>query len=223
MHIVQSKILDKLTYADTLRYSELRPEKTESNLFAYHLKCLIKDGYIEKQDSNYTLSSMGKSYVDKISHRSLKVRWQPKIITILDIVNDKGETLLFRRKHQPYIEMLAFPTGKLHMFETVEEASMREISEKLEFEPFKIEHRGIVYVTVAENGVDITQVLAHVFHGRTNQDFAADDTFRAARFWADPHQFDDKEYLPGFWEIKELLKSPDFFFDELKFDLADYS
>lgn len=151
MHIVQSKILDKLTYAKTLRYSQMKPEKTESNLFSYHLKSLIKDRYIEKtENGEYTLSSKGKSYVDKISHRSLKVRQQPKIITLLDLVNDKGETMLYRRKHQPYIGMLAFPTGKLHMYESVLDAANREVKEKLEFSEVSLRHRGIVYVTVRD-------------------------------------------------------------------------
>lgn len=226
MHIVQSKILDKLTYAEKLRYSELRPEKTESNLFAYHLKVLIKDGYIEKDADYYTLASKGKSYVDKISHRSLKTRRQPKIITLLDLVNSEGETMLYRRKHQPYIGMLAFPTGKLHMYERIEDAANREVIEKLGFDGVKLEHRGMAYITVIDGGVNITQVLAHVFHGETDHKFQQDDVLRATRFWGKPEDFDDKEYLPGFYEIKELIKThkkEELFFDQLFFDLQDYA
>jgi len=222
MHIVQSKILDKLTYAENLRYSELRPDRTESNLFAYHLKSLITDGYINKVGDHYTLSSKGKSYVDKISHRSLKVRQQPKIITLIDLVNDRGETMLYRRNHQPYIGMLAFPTGKLHMNERVEEATQRELKEKLDFEDIKLEHRGMVYVSVSDDGEFITQVLAHIFHGKTNQEIAVDDSRRVVRFWGKPEDYPENEYIPGFFQIKELLKQDGLFFDEFFFDLADY-
>ncbi len=223
MHIVQSKILDKLTYAKELRYSQIRPQRIESNLFAYHLKELLKDGYIEKNDKLYTLTAKGKSHVDKISHRSLKVRQQPKIITLLDITNSKGQTMIYRRKHQPFIGMLSYPSGKLHMYEHIAEAANREVREKLEFSKVTLEHRGIVYMAYREDGENISQVLAHVFHGAYNHEFERDDTLRATRFWADPKKYDKKEFVPGFWEIKKLLKQKDFFFDEFFFDLKDYS
>jgi ADP-ribose pyrophosphatase YjhB (NUDIX family) len=221
MHIVQSKILDKLTYAEELRYSQMRPERTESNLFAYHLKCLMKDGYIVKSEQNYTLSAKGKSYVDMISHQSLKVRHQPKIVTLLDLVNSSGETMLYRRKHQPYIGMLGYPSGKLHVDEKIESAAQRELKEKLHMEGVELEHRGIVYVRISDNGVFISQVLAHVFHGTTDEEISEKDVLRAERFWGKPSDFAENEYIPGFFEIKNLLSKGEFFFDELFFDLAD--
>ncbi len=40
------------------------------------------------------------------------------------------------------------------------------------------------------------------------------------KIWVE--DYDKKEYLPGFFEIKDLLKQEELFFAELSFDLADY-
>lgn len=52
---IQSEILSKLLTAETLRYSEARPENVESDLYNYHLKFLIQKGLVEKNDNGYSL------------------------------------------------------------------------------------------------------------------------------------------------------------------------
>ena len=220
MHIIQTKIFEKLVFNERLRFSELRPARVESNLFVYHLKQLIKDGLIEKQDRYYTMTPQGMAYTDRISYKTMKERKQPKIITMLDITNDCGETVLYRRQHQPYIGMVGYPSGKVHMEDRIADAAQREVREKIGFAcPVTLQHCGDVYVAISKNGFLISRVLGHVFVGRTNQPIENTQTNNVVRFWADYTTIEAHEMLPGMPEIKHSIASGSFFFAELSFDL----
>ncbi len=224
MHIIQRKIIDKLTYADKLRYSQIRPERTESNLFAYHLKQLIKDGYLNKIDKYYQLAPKGKFYVDRLSLSSLKTRQQPKIVTLIDISNSKGQNLIYRRPHQPYIGMLGFPSGKIHLDEPIMEAAKREVREKLHIKSPELHHRGMVYLSILENDILISQILAHVFTGVSEVEFDTHDPLNKQRFWGKYKDYQASEFIPGYEEIIGMINSSQvLFFDELRFNIRSKS
>src|SRR5918996_1637704 len=104
MHYIQQKILHGLTHVDSARFSALRPSEIASNHFIYHLKQLIRDRLVLKnQDGSYSLTPAGKAYVDKVSFDGFRPRSQPKIVNLIACQNRKGEYLLYKRKHQPFI------------------------------------------------------------------------------------------------------------------------
>lgn len=225
MHIIQREILDKLTYAKELRYAAMRPKRIESNLFSYHLKELVKDGYVSRLENGaYTMNTKGKAYVDRISHRSLSVRVQPKIVTLLYLENSNGEQLLVRRKHQPYIDMVGLPSGKLHLSERIADAAQRELVEKTEMSDIALRHAGMAYVEMRENGEFISQILAHVQVGKTD-DIKKYGTGggRVQPLWLKAKDVPVSELIPGTLEIIDLIHTGEFFFAEFCFDLADYS
>jgi len=165
MHIIQTNIIKALYYKPKLRYSQLRPDGVESNLFQYHLTRLIKEGFIKKEGEFYTLTAKGQTYVDKLSTKNFKTREQAKIITILAIENANGEEAIYIRKHQPYYGHYSHPTGKIHFGESIYEAAERELKEKLGLKA-SLEHRGDVYVTISGKEGVITSILGHCFHGK---------------------------------------------------------
>ena len=131
-HHIQKSILEMLMYRSTARFRDLRPPKTDTNLFTYHLQALIKAGLVKKLPTGYSLSTKGLSYVDRVSTENRMIRMQPKIISMLLIQNSDGDVLLQRRTKQPYIDSWTLPYGKLHIDdESVEEAAQREAFEKL--------------------------------------------------------------------------------------------
>jgi len=131
MHYLQKKILDKLIYAKELPFSKLRPAGIESNHFAYHLKQLIRQKLVEKTPQGYRLGTSGLAYIDRLSMKTLEPRPQPKIITMLEITDGQGRTVLYQRRTQPYLGLIGRPTGKVHLGETISQAAQREAAEKL--------------------------------------------------------------------------------------------
>jgi len=222
VHFIQSKIIDKLLYNEQLRYAQLRPPNIESNHFAYHLKELQKDGLIEKVGRNYTLAPKGLAYVDRLSHKNMKPRTQPKIVTILCVSNERGEQLLFQRNYQPYIHKWGFPSGKTHLEEPVHNAAVRELEEKTGVIGIDLEHRGDVYIEIRHHDFMISKVLGHVFSGNVHSSAKFAETHRGTCVWASLGSFKKEDYIPGVSELHQLVvSSKEFFFQEITKELTD--
>jgi len=219
MHYIQKKILDKLIYNETQRYSELKPAGIESNNFAYHLKELLKAGLLIKRDRGYFLSPQGKAYVDRVSHETLDIRKQPKIITLLSLTNNKGELLLTKRNHQPYIDYVGYPSGKLHVGERVMEAAQREVKEKLGIEAQKLEQLGVLNIAISEANYVVSHVLAVVYAGEVTVAAKPLNNRRAEYFWTPQSSIREFMLIPGFLETQRLIASGDEFFGEFEFSL----
>lgn len=150
-HIGRSIIAYLMTH-EYARFSEMRPERVDTNLFSYHLKLLMKADYVTKTDKGYTLSGKGLIYVDRVSTEKMNVRTQPKIITMLLIQDGYGKVLLQKRTKQPYINTWTLPYGKIHIDdESVLAAAARESREKLGHDPHKLRHAGDCYIVVGKN------------------------------------------------------------------------
>ncbi len=207
MHSYENYILHRLALSDRRRFSELKPKGAESNLFIYHLKNLIKSGLVKKLDQGYSLTTAGERYVDKLSLADLRVRFQPKIVTVILCKNKHGEYLVYRRKRQPFFGMECFPYGKIHFGETIAGAANRELLEKTGVTA-RLTHRGDAYLTVRKNGELVSHMLCHVFIGTnpTGELLAESDIGACA--WKDPRQIKAKDLIPGFFGIFRYAKTP---------------
>jgi len=210
-HHIQKYIIDVLMYAQVARFRDLRPPKTDTNLFSYHLGSLVKSGMVTKVDGGYSLSLAGLSYVDRVSTEKKAIRTQPKIITMLLIQNGDGDILLQRRQKQPYINAWTLPYGKLHIDDpTVMSAAKREAKEKLELVEQEMRHVGDCYIRVTMDDEILSTTLAHVFK------FNRDDIQTSADImWVRPHKLHAYALAPAVEEIvsRGFFNDP-FFFEE---------
>src|SRR4051812_38755839 len=101
-HHIQRDIINRLMHHQSLRFSELKPEGMESNIFMYHIAQLKKLKYIAKNDQGYHLLHKGLQYVDGIRTDTLRPYQQPKVIAIIVLQNSQGAWLMAERKMQPY-------------------------------------------------------------------------------------------------------------------------
>lgn len=220
-HHLQLKILHKLTLTETARYSQLKPPTIESNLFIYHLKRTMADKLVVKNsDGTYSLSKAGLAYADKVSLSSFKLRSQPKIVNLIACSNRRGQWLLYRRKHQPFIGRSGFPYGKIHLGETIKQSSERELHEKTNLKT-ELTHRGDAYITVFDDNELLVHTLFHIHSGRNPVGSLKEATSIGYCYWADIDTKRPELYFPGFLEILKLLKRPNHerFFAEFTFQI----
>ncbi len=238
-HHIERSIIAYLMTHEYARFSEMRPSNIDTNLFTYHLKILVKQGYIEKSENGYTLSGKGLIYVDRVSVDKMRLRTQPKIITMLLIQDGYGKVLLQKRGKQPYINTWTLPYGKLHIDdESVLAAAIREATEKLNFTPHKVRHAGDCYIVVGKNSrVDIqpdmagslqdgdtialggheafaieTRTLVHVVRFETDA-IAASEHLQ----WAEPLDLPKLKLAPAVEQIvARAFFGDEFFFEEFK-------
>jgi len=214
-HHIQRHIIGVLMFQKLARFRDLRPPKTDTNLFTYHLKVLLKNGLVSKTDSGYTLSQKGMSYVDRVSTDKFTIRSQPKVITMMVIQNSDGDVLLQKRTKQPYIDTWTLPYGKLHIDDpTIAAAAERETFEKLGLKNQPLTHAGDCYIRVKANGAILSTTLAHVF--RFNRDdIATNETTQ----WARPHKLAQYELAPAVEAIvTRTFFNDDHFFEEFEED-----
>lgn len=63
MHETQLGILNKLLFAKTLHYKDLKYDKAiENNTFQFHLNKVIEMGYVQKVEGVYSLTTDGKKF-----------------------------------------------------------------------------------------------------------------------------------------------------------------
>jgi ADP-ribose pyrophosphatase YjhB (NUDIX family) len=214
-HHLQRQIIERLTYADSLRFSDLKPAELESNIFMYHIRQLQKLGLVDKDETGkYKLSIAGLTYVDSISFTSLKVRKQPKLISILAVKNQRGEWLLAKRKIQPYIGEYMFVSGKQHFGESSKDHAARELHEKTGMQ-IPLELRGFIDIQISSSeGTLMTHILGGVYVGTCENNGFPQDTPKFAFEWVKDLENVKDKLMPGTYKITELLASRDDLFYE---------
>lgn len=212
MHWIQKHILRQLAVNDTLRYTDLKPDNVEGNLFMYHLNQLVNDDLINKNDKKYQLSTTGKKYVSSMSLKSGSTRRQPRIVVMFIAQNKNGEYLLFKWKRQPYLNLISFPFGKIHYGCSVLDLANKELEWKSGLKD-KIEYSGDIYVQTIKGNETIDHYLAHIFRVTDISGKIQSDGIQGKSFWSRIEDFEDNEFIPGFKELIHIIetkKSPCF-------------
>lgn len=204
IHNIQKHILKTLTLLSDISYSKLKPKLTEGNLFVYHLRKLINEGYIDNKNQKYRLTSKGESFVDRVSLESFQERIQPKIVTLL-CIEKSGEFLLYRRSRSPFTNHIGFPYGKIHMGEKLKDSAIRELKEKTGLKS-SIKYKGHVYVTVHKETELISQMLFHVFYGKNPEGELKSDSLIGECFWGKIKDIPQQDLIPGVSKILKLIK-----------------
>ena len=218
-HHIQKYILLYLMEHKFARFRDMRPPKTDTNLYSYHLKLLQKQHFVEKAQQGYTLGVPGQLYVDRINANSAKLSPQPKVITMLVIQNDVGGVLMYPKLRQPFIERWTVPFGKVHNGDaSILEAAKREAREKVAVDDIDLRHAGDCYIRVRYQDDVTISSLAHIFYGQTDQHSLANDHLK----WIPPHKIDSIETAPAMKKIiaRTFFQDPYFFeeFDETWYD-----
>ena len=134
LHPIQLSILKKLLFANTLRYTDIKPDKElENNQFDYHLDKLIKEEFIEKNNKIYTLTNYEKEFANRMNVKTGRMKQQAKLTTVICCVNTKAqphEYLIYTRRKHPFYGCQGFPTEKVWFGENIEEAVLRGLKEE---------------------------------------------------------------------------------------------
>ncbi len=222
MHEIRKQIFKKLSEAKTARYSELKGKTLDGNIFSYHLKSLIREGYVRRKDRGYSLTPKGKNLVSGVSFESFSERAQPKIVTTI-VLEHKGKYLLYRKKREPFLNNISFPYGKIHIEERVAEAANRELFEKTGLTA-KLRYRGHVYIMVHDETELVTHILSHVFSGtQLKGKLENEDASNTGCFWSRLDAVPKSQLLPGVAQIARLVKDnpTKLFFEEYSLNTSD--
>ena len=129
---IEKEILEKLMYNSSLNYNSLWDKKKyPSSKFNYHLKKLVQDELLYKNDSGeYELSQRGNQYIAELNNKKLEKQTIPLTCSFVLCINKNREVLLQIRKKQPYLGIINIPGGKVQFGESTYDAGIRELYEE---------------------------------------------------------------------------------------------
>lgn len=132
IHQTQTQILRELLFKTSANFASLqKASKLDSDHFKFHLKRLLELGYIQKnKDNQYSLSTKGKEYANRLDTDDNTIEKQPKVSVALVIENNDGKFLIQQRLKQPYFGFWGLATGKVRWGETLIETAARELMEE---------------------------------------------------------------------------------------------
>jgi 8-oxo-dGTP pyrophosphatase MutT (NUDIX family) len=130
---IQNHILSKLKNAQSLRYSELQPEKVPNDLFNYHLQFLVKKGFVSKSGEGYSLSVKGIKHVADPypTNDAITSLFKINVITIVSrVIKGKIEILNQKRTSNPSYGKIGVPGGVVLKGELIEPAATRKLKQE---------------------------------------------------------------------------------------------
>ncbi len=203
MHWIARHILRELTFTDTLRYTELKPDAVEGNLFQYHARKLEKQGLIERSGDGYTLTPAGSQFVADLSRTKLMSRFPgPRVVIMVVAQNETGEQLLFRWRRHPYRGQVSFPFGRYFAGRSVLDMAAEHLRSKSGYEG-DIAFMGDVHLITAED-----HLLIQVFSATNLRAELSSDNLTGTSFWGDWGAVPAAERLPGMNEIVAWVQDP---------------
>lgn len=133
IHDFQISILRELLFKPKARFSDLNKVDVTNDHFSFHLKHLIKEGLVVKQDGKYSLTIEGKEFANRMDTDSLKLEKQGKVAVALHAVkktNGVIEYLVHQRLKEPFYGWYGSHSGKVRWGETPMECAKREFLEE---------------------------------------------------------------------------------------------
>lgn len=215
LHHIQKSILDILATTESSRYSDLKPNDMDGNIFSYHLKQLIGGHYVIKNDDgSYRLTIKGKEY---IVHRYEDTLTQAHSIFLIAL--RRGDDWLMReRLVQPLLGMSGFIHGEPIADTPLLETAMWRLQDKTGLSvPLSVHSSGLI--RISRSGTLESFSHAIILTGQTQEDISVTDDKTGRNYWLPTSNLQDTSILPSCMAIVNLLDSKDTVPFELSYQL----
>lgn len=210
-------ILSQLKHKESARFSDLKLPNMSTNAFSYHLKKLVKEGWLKKTEQGYVLGTRGLAYMDREASDKL-VRSQPNVTIVLLIQDGYGKVLLKKRAEQPYLSTWGLPAASASVADTsILEAGRWACRQFVKTVPDNIRHVGDCYVRVKKDSLALGSHLNHVIRLELDNIEITDDFM-----WTKPLDLSQMQLVPGTENIiTRAFFNDTFFFEEFTVQLSD--
>jgi hypothetical protein len=203
LHHIQKNILDRLATLTTSRYRDIKPADMDGNIFTYHLRQLITDKQVIKnEDGTYALSPKGKDY---IVHRYENSLTQAHSIFLIAI-KCGNEWLMRERLVQPLLGMSGFIHGEPIAIEPLIETATKRLQEKTGLQvPLSVHSSGLIRIAHGSTIESFSHAI--ILTGETNDDITIREDPTGRNYWLAAADLAKDDILPSCLDIVNLLSS----------------
>jgi hypothetical protein len=185
-----------------MRYNELKPKDLDGNVFTYHLKGLIVDNLVQKNETGeYSLTYAGRDY---IVHRNEDSALSAHSIFLI-VLKRQSEYLLRCRDVQPLIGYTGFVHGEPEAGVDIIQTASKRLQDKT-----GIHDAGLAVVgsaLIAQYRLDELQSYSHavIILGETQSDIEIKSDGTGHNFWASLDSVE--KLLPSCEDIVAMVDS----------------
>jgi ADP-ribose pyrophosphatase YjhB (NUDIX family) len=220
-HHIQNEILYRLSFDESLRFTELRPAEIENKLFDYHLKQLIKDNLVQKgDDGKYSLTPEGKRLGVTIFDDQISKAKMARSVLFL-VIRRKGDKnwLLYKRSTHPLRDMIGFMHLTPVADKTLSDAAREQVKSRTGLDChfttlgsgfFRVYRSGRL-----ESFTNFTLLVCVASEG----ELKSNDP-RAEYFWVDKPDFSAADMLPNMVTLAKHYQEGKPFFIEETFNIV---
>ncbi len=184
---------------ENLRYSNLKPNELDGNVFGYHLKRLIVDKYVtQESDGLYSLTAKGRDF---IVHRYEDPTRSAHSIYLI-IVKNNTSYLLRERKIQPLLGYAGFIHGEPNPGMSVIESAQKRLYNKTGLQ-MALEIRGSALITQFKNSELQSYSHAIILYGETEQEEISESDETGQNSWNNLE--DNTNLLPSCHDIVTMI------------------
>lgn len=215
-HHIQADIFAKLRNNAHLRYKDLKQPGLEPSQFAYHLKDLMKQKLVKKnEDGGYSLAALGVQLAQHFSSSLGNLLEAPLGYSLIFLRSTDGRWLLVRRGKHPHINKYACISGKIHMGESLQEAAKRELYEQtMGAMETELEYKGFASIVIREKDF-LTHIVGPVWFADncppvdlpSSVERTSTDWHTLEILWANWHTLPYDQFIPGWKEIVAMIES----------------
>lgn len=182
LHHIRRSILDKLATAECLRYGELKPTNLDGNVFNYHLKGLIADSLVQKNDAgDYCLTQLGRDY---IVHRYEDSSKSAHSIFLI-VLKRENEYLLRRRDVQPLLGYTGFIHGEPEVGVDIIQTAKKRLYKKTGIKDVNLTVAGSALIAQYRGNELQSYSHAVIIYGQTEQNINVETDATGHNFWSD--------------------------------------
>ncbi|MDB5184359.1 MAG: hypothetical protein JWN38_167 [Candidatus Saccharibacteria bacterium] len=165
-----------------MRYGELKPKDLDGNVFTYHLKGLMVDNLVHKNEAGeYSLTPAGRDY---IVHRYENAALSAHSIFLI-VLKRESRYLLRRRDVQPLIGYTGFVHGEPEAGVDVLQTAAKRLHDKTGMQAVELVIVGSALLTQYRSAELQSYSHAIIMCGETDQDLQIESDATGHNFWAD--------------------------------------
>ncbi len=218
-HHIQKNIVYTLAFSDGMRFSELKPDDLENKAFDYHLKKVIRAGYVKKEDGVYSLTSEGKRVGKGAFKEQSRLLDRAYSILLLAIRREEdGAWLLVRRKSQPLLGLTGFPVAQPTAGEDTIQTAADVCREQTGLAGTFVVH-GHGYFRIYRAGSLESFIHFTLLTCTDIQGVLAQNSELAEYYWDTDPDFSAPDMLPNMQTLRKMLEAPAGSFAEKRFDI----
>jgi len=219
-HHIQKSIVYDLAFAESLRFSDLKPDDMENKAFTYHLKKVVRAGLVEKLgDGHYALTMKGRRVGKGALKKESRLLDRAYSILLLAVRRSEDDAwLLYKRQTQPLLGLTGFmqaqPIAETDARSTAQQTCLEQTGLTAEFSV-----QGHGYFRVYRNAELESFIHFTLLVGHDPQGQLLETAESAGYFWQQTPNFESPDMLPNIQILHKMCEVAPGSFVEATFEL----